>query len=40
MACIPTPFPAQASSRPDHGPEEIASNPDDASGVAISLNGG
>ena len=40
MACIPMPFPAQASSSPDHGPEEIDSNADDASGVVRSLNGG
>lgn len=40
MACIPMPFPAQASSSPDHGPEEIDSNPVDAFGVATTLNGG
>lgn len=40
MAYIPMPFPDQASSSPGHGPEEFDSNPDDASRVARSLNGG
>lgn len=39
MAYIPMPFPDQAGSSRGHGPEEFDSNPDDASGVAISLNG-